>query len=61
MFHGELGVDDWSKSRWDEELEKHHVLVFTAQVFLNIIDHNIFCKRSIHSREKSSLCHFSFE
>ena len=61
MFHGELGVDNWDKSQWDKELEKHQILVFTAQVFLNIVDHNIFCKRSILPRKKFIRCHFSDE
>lgn len=61
MFHGELGVDNWDKSQWDNELEKYQVLVFTAQVFLNIVDHNIFCKRSILLRKKSIRVHFSDE
>jgi endoribonuclease Dicer len=46
-YYGELGVDLWSKEKWDIEFENHQVLVFTAQVFLNLIDHNFFCKTEI--------------
>jgi endoribonuclease Dicer len=41
-YYGELGVDLWQKQRWMEEFEQHQVLVFTAQVFLNLVDHNVF-------------------
>ncbi len=44
IYYGELGVDLWKKDQWDIEFENHQVLVFTAQVFLNLIDHDIFCK-----------------
>ena len=44
VYYGDLGVDFWDKDKWENEIEKHQVLVLTAQVFLNIIDHNIFCK-----------------
>lgn len=47
IYYGEMGVDLWVKDKWDIEFENHQVLVFTAQVFLNIIVHNIFCKKSI--------------
>ena len=43
-YHGELGVDFWSKEKWDSEFEKYQVLVLTAQVFLNVLDHNFFRK-----------------
>lgn len=41
-YYGELGVDLWLKQQWIEEFEQHQVLVFTAQVFLNLIVHNVF-------------------
>ncbi|CAF1375740.1 unnamed protein product [Rotaria sordida] len=41
-YCGELGVDLWDKEKWQDEFEKHQVLVFTAQIFLNLIDHNYF-------------------
>ena len=43
-YYGELGVDFWKKDQWDIEFENNQVLVFTAQVFLNLIDHDFFCK-----------------
>ena len=44
VYYGDLGVDFWEKSKWDIEFEQHQVLVFTAQVFRNIVDRNIFRK-----------------
>ncbi|CAF2139709.1 unnamed protein product [Rotaria magnacalcarata] len=41
-YYGELGVDLWQKERWVDEFEQHQVLVFSAQVFLNLVDHNYF-------------------
>ncbi|CAF1209309.1 unnamed protein product [Rotaria sordida] len=41
-YYGDLGVDSWSKEKWINEFENHQVLVFTAQVFLNLIEHNYF-------------------
>lgn len=43
-FYGELNVDLWHKEEWDEVFENNEVLVFTAQVFLNLIDHSYFRK-----------------
>ncbi|CAF4055169.1 unnamed protein product [Rotaria sp. Silwood2] len=42
QYYGELGVDLWQKQRWIDEFEHHQVLVLTAQVFLNLVDHNYF-------------------
>ena len=44
QYHGELGVDFWDKEKWTDEFENHQVLVFTVQVFLNIVNHNHFRK-----------------
>ncbi|CAF4791278.1 unnamed protein product [Rotaria sp. Silwood1] len=41
-YYGALGVDSWSKEQWLDEFENHQVLVFTAQVFLNLVEHNYF-------------------
>lgn len=47
-YYGELGVDLWQKEKWITEFEQHQVLVFTAQVFLNLVDHNYFRKLYFH-------------
>jgi endoribonuclease Dicer len=44
IYYGDLGVDLWDKDKWEWEFENHQILVFTAQVFLNLIDHDFFCK-----------------
>ncbi|CAF1174718.1 unnamed protein product [Adineta ricciae] len=47
-YYGDLGVDYWKLDKWEEELEKHNVLVFTAQVFLNLVDHNYFALKYVN-------------
>ncbi|CAF1172745.1 unnamed protein product [Adineta ricciae] len=47
-YYGDLGVDYWKIDKWNEELEKHNVLVFTAQVFLNLVDHNYFALKHVN-------------
>ena len=44
-YYGDLGVDFWDNEQWKNEFENHQVLVFTAQVFLDIVRHRYFCKR----------------
>lgn len=51
-YSGDRGVDLWDKQRWESEFEQHQVLVFTSQVFLNLVDHNYF--REQNSRDMSS-------
>ncbi|UJR09291.1 hypothetical protein I4U23_013534 [Adineta vaga] len=41
-YFGELGVDRWKEEDWAEEFENHQVLIFTAKVFLDVIDHDYF-------------------
>lgn len=38
-YKGDMNVDNWSPSRWTTEFEKNHVLVMTAQILLNILNH----------------------
>ncbi|MFH4976418.1 hypothetical protein AB6A40_003127 [Gnathostoma spinigerum] len=39
-MHGSLNVDVWSdKSKFDIFIEQHQVVVLTAQIFLDLIDH----------------------
>lgn len=39
LLTGEQNVDEWSKSNWDALLEKHEIIVATAQVVLDAIRH----------------------
>ena len=59
-YYGDLGVDFWRKDKWMEELESHQVLVFTAQVFLDLIDHNYFCNARCSSLLRSMPVIFYF-
>ena len=43
-YYGELNVDFWNREKWTHEFEEHQVLVFTAQVFLDLLNHNHFRK-----------------
>ena len=36
-YIGEMGVDFWDKEQWLKELKENHVLVMTAQIFLNLL------------------------
>ena len=38
-YIGAMGVDLWSMRRWQGELASHHVLVMTAQIFLDMLLH----------------------
>lgn len=35
-----------NRRRWNDELNEHNILIFTAQKFLNLLDHRVFCKSS---------------
>ena len=39
-FTGDMNVDFWNKSKWDEELEKHQVIVMTPQILLDMMNHS---------------------
>lgn len=39
MFTGEQNLDMWHKKDWEEKLEKHEIIVATAQVILNALTH----------------------
>ncbi|XP_057378262.1 endoribonuclease Dicer-like [Daphnia carinata] len=41
-FYGSMGVDIWGKDRWKTEFEENHVLVMTAQIFVDILNHAFF-------------------
>ncbi|XP_035677529.1 endoribonuclease Dicer-like [Branchiostoma floridae] len=38
-YVGAMGVDLWTRDRWQQEFDTHHVLVMTAQIFLDILQH----------------------
>ena len=38
-YKGDMNVDNWDLSRWNAEFQKNHVLVMTAQILLNILNH----------------------
>nr|AFB82635.1 dicer-2 [Penaeus japonicus] len=38
-YEGSMGVDYWTDEHWQNELEKHEVLVVVAQIFLDLILH----------------------
>lgn len=40
LLTGEQNVDEWNKSNWDALLEKHEILVATAQVVLDGLRHS---------------------
>ncbi|KAI9553581.1 hypothetical protein GHT06_021502 [Daphnia sinensis] len=41
-YYGSMGVDFWGKERWKTEFEENHVLVMTAQIFVDILNHAFF-------------------
>lgn len=38
-YKGDMNVDNWDRSRWSTEFHNNHVLVMTAQILLNILNH----------------------
>ena len=38
-YKGDMNVDNWDRSRWSTEFQNNHVLVMTAQILLNILNH----------------------
>ncbi|KAK4025948.1 hypothetical protein OUZ56_014980 [Daphnia magna] len=41
-FYGGMGVDLWGRGKWQMEFENNHVLVMTAQIFVDILNHAFF-------------------
>ncbi|XP_046636603.1 endoribonuclease Dicer-like [Daphnia pulicaria] len=41
-FYGSMGVDMWGRNKWETEFESNHVLVMTAQIFVDILNHAFF-------------------
>lgn len=40
-YFGDQGIDDWSGSKWVQDLKTKRVLVMTAQIFLNLLRHGL--------------------
>ncbi|XP_033221777.1 endoribonuclease Dicer isoform X2 [Belonocnema kinseyi] len=40
-FSGDMQVDYWTKEKWLEEIEETPILVMTAQIFVDILNHGI--------------------
>ncbi|KAF8344148.1 uncharacterized protein EI90DRAFT_3284602 [Cantharellus anzutake] len=38
-YFGDLGVDNWDRTAWTAEFEKHEVLVMTPQILYNVLTH----------------------
>ncbi len=38
-YYGSMGLDEWSTERWAEETSQRRILVLTAQIFLNALNH----------------------
>ncbi|KAH9301167.1 hypothetical protein KI387_012750, partial [Taxus chinensis] len=38
-YHGTKGVDEWTSQAWNDEINKHEVLVMTPQILLDILRH----------------------
>ncbi|KAI9563248.1 hypothetical protein GHT06_010706 [Daphnia sinensis] len=41
-FYGGMGVDLWGRGKWQIEFENNHILVMTAQIFVDILNHAFF-------------------
>ncbi|CAK9295605.1 unnamed protein product [Gordionus sp. m RMFG-2023] len=39
QFTGSMSVDFWKEDQWESQFRKYEVLVMTAQIFLNILNH----------------------
>ncbi|XP_014251027.1 endoribonuclease Dicer isoform X2 [Cimex lectularius] len=38
-YSGDMNVDYWNQQTWEDQLDRHQVLVMTAQIFLDLILH----------------------
>ena len=47
-YVGEMGVDKWSNNKWYKEFDKNHVLVMTAQIFLDILRHGFLALSKVN-------------
>ncbi|CAG0879138.1 unnamed protein product [Darwinula stevensoni] len=42
FYLGSPAIDMWKGDKWQKEFKKHHVMVFSAQVFANVLNHAYF-------------------
>lgn len=46
-YYGDKGLDEWSSERWLEEFSERRILVLTAQIFLNALNHALIRMTSV--------------
>lgn len=46
-YYGDMGLDEWSSDRWLEEFSQKRILVLTAQIFLNALNHALIRMTSV--------------
>lgn len=46
-FSGDMGVDNWNRNMWQEQINKYQLLVMTAQIMVNIVEAAFIRKFSI--------------
>jgi hypothetical protein len=44
IYYGSSNIKLQNTEQWKKEFESHRVLIFTVQIFLNLLTHNLFCK-----------------
>ncbi len=44
VHYGSSKIKLHDRNEWNNEFENNQVLIFTVQTFLNLLDHNLFCK-----------------
>lgn len=48
FFTGDMGVDFWNRDQWIKEFNANDVLVMTAQILLNILNHGFISLENIN-------------
>lgn len=41
VFYGDLGVDNWNETKWQQEIDDNEVLVLTPDIFFTILSKQI--------------------
>ncbi|KAK5650697.1 hypothetical protein RI129_001726 [Pyrocoelia pectoralis] len=47
-YSGNMSVDSWSDSVWQDQFEKHQILVMTAQILVNILQRSILSLNDVN-------------
>ncbi|XP_044009238.1 endoribonuclease Dicer-like [Aphidius gifuensis] len=47
-YSGDMSVVHWSKNQWFDEFEKNQVLVMTAQIFVDILQHSFMSLKQVN-------------